>query len=135
MLHDGARTKFILDFLTQDIAVSFSIRQGDPLSMFLYVIYIEPFLVMLEKKLGGILMGNVKQILEAFCDDINVLIRREEDFVLLGKIIEDFENVSAAIISRNLKCKVLGLGRWKYRTAWPLDYLVTVNEIKVLVFG
>ena len=63
MLHDGARTRFILDFLTQDIAVSFSIRQGDPLSMFLYVIYIEPFLIMLEKKLGGIMMGNLKQIL------------------------------------------------------------------------
>ena len=44
--------------------------------MFLYVIYIEPFLVMLEKKLGGIMLGNYKQILEAFCDDINILIGR-----------------------------------------------------------
>ena len=131
MLHDGARTRFILDFLTQDIAVSFSIRQGDPLSMFLYVIYIEPFLIMLEKKLGGIMMGNYKQILEAFCDDVNILIGREEDFGLLSKVIEDFENFSAAIISRNSKCKVLGLGRWKNKAAWPLDYLVTVNEIKV----
>ena len=131
MLHDGARTRFILDFQTQSIAVSFSIRQGDPLSMFLYVIYIEPFLVMLEKKLGGIMMGNIKQILEAFCDDINILIGREEDFILLDKIIEDFESFSAAIISRNLKCKVLGLGRWKNKDTWPLDYLVTENEIKV----
>ena len=49
MLHQGARTKFILDFLTKDIAVSFSVRQGDPLAMFLYVIYVEPFLVMIEK--------------------------------------------------------------------------------------
>ena len=93
MLHDGARTRFILDFLTQNIAVSFSIRQGDPLSMFLYVIYIEPFLVMLEKKLGGIMMGNIKQILEAFCDDINILIGRKEEFILLDKIIEDFEKL------------------------------------------
>ena len=39
---------------------SCSIPQGDPLSMFLYVIYIEPFLIMLERKLDGIMLGNFK---------------------------------------------------------------------------
>ena len=90
MIHDGARTRFILDFLTKDIAVSFSVRQGDPLSMFLYVIYIEPLLLMLEKKLGGLMLGNIRQTLEAFCDDIHILIEKESDFATLGKIVEDF---------------------------------------------
>ena len=67
------------------------------------------------------MLGNYKQILEAFCDDINILIGRKEDFGVLGKVVEDFENVSAAIISRNRKCMVLGLGRWKNKAAWPLD--------------
>ena len=66
MLHQGDRTKFILSFLTTDIPVSFSIRQGDPLSMFLYVIYVEPLLMLLEKKLQGLVMGNIKQTVEAF---------------------------------------------------------------------
>ena len=35
MLHEGARTRFILGFLTGDIEVSFSIRQGDPLSLYI----------------------------------------------------------------------------------------------------
>ena len=72
MLHRGARTRCILDFLTKDIEVSFSVRQGDPITMFLYVIYVEPFLLMLEKKLRGLMVGNIRQILEAFCDDINI---------------------------------------------------------------
>ena len=38
MLHDGATTRFILNFLTDPIKVVFSIRQGDPLSMLLYII-------------------------------------------------------------------------------------------------
>ena len=44
MLHDGATTCFLLDFLTRPMKVLFSIRQGDPLSMILYIIYIEPLL-------------------------------------------------------------------------------------------
>ena len=131
MLHQGARTRFILDFLTKDIAVSFSVRQGDPLSMFLYVIYVEPFLVMLEKNLRGLMVGNIRQVLEAFCDDINIFVQDENDMAVLGKIVENFENVSGAILSRNKKCLVLGLGKWKHRTNWSLDYLLPVNEIKV----
>ena len=38
MLHEGATTRFILGFLTDPISVLFSIRQGDPLSMLLYII-------------------------------------------------------------------------------------------------
>ena len=39
MLHDGATTRFILNFLTEPIDVLFSIRQGDPLFMILYIIF------------------------------------------------------------------------------------------------
>ena len=41
MLHKGATTCFLLSFLTQPIEVLFSIRQGYPLSMLIYIIYIE----------------------------------------------------------------------------------------------
>ena len=45
MLHSGARTKFILSKLSQAISLSFSIRQGDPLAMILYILYAQPFLL------------------------------------------------------------------------------------------
>ena len=38
MLHEGATTRFLLNFLTDPINVLFSTRQGDPLSMLLYII-------------------------------------------------------------------------------------------------
>ena len=38
MLHEGATTSFLLSFLTNPIKVLFSIRQGDPLSMLLYIV-------------------------------------------------------------------------------------------------
>ena len=49
MLHEGASTSFILLSLTAAIEVCFSIRQGDPLAMLLYVIYLEPLLINLER--------------------------------------------------------------------------------------
>ena len=54
MLHEGARTKFILASLSREIDVSFSIRQGDPLAMLLYIIYIEPLLMYIEKRATGL---------------------------------------------------------------------------------
>ena len=54
MLHEGARTRFILGVLSAAIEVRFSIRQGDPLAMILYIIYVEPLLNALEKCLTGL---------------------------------------------------------------------------------
>ena len=54
MLHAGAKTRFILQFLTKVINVNFSIRQGDPLAMISYIIYIEPLLIYLERKAVGL---------------------------------------------------------------------------------
>ena len=45
MLHDGAQTSFILKTVTEAIFLTFSIRQGDPIAMILFIIYIEPLLV------------------------------------------------------------------------------------------
>ena len=131
MLHVGARTKFILDFLTKEIFVSFSIRQGDPLAMLLYIIYIEPLLLYLERKLVGLRLAGIPQCLEGYCDDINVLTNQASDFTVLDCAVRKFELVSGAILSRNKKCKVMGFGSWKGRTAWPLYYLKTVQEMKV----
>ena len=43
----------------------------------------------------------------------------------------EFEKASGAILSRNMKCLVLGLGNWSDRQSWVLDYLPPVKEIKV----
>jgi hypothetical protein len=45
--------------------------------------------------------------------------------------IKKFESVSGAILSRNKKCKVMGLGSWSDKVDWPLNYLKSEKEIKV----
>merc|ERR1711872_651088 len=68
MLHDGASTRMILTRLTRAIQLRFSIRQGDPLAMLLYILYVEPLLWTLEKKITGLRVEGIEQKLEAYCD-------------------------------------------------------------------
>ena len=66
MLHAVATTRFILNFLTDPIKVLFSIRQVDPLSMLLYIIYIEPLLMRIQKMTRGLSISCVQQKDEDF---------------------------------------------------------------------
>ena len=119
MLHEGARTRLILTGLTRAIEVIFSIRQGDPLAMLLYIIYIEPLLLALERNIVGLRVNNIEQKLDAYCDDVNMTTDNLGDFEKISEEVQKFEVVSGAILSRDKKCKVIGFGRWANRKDWP----------------
>ena len=131
MMHHGAQTRFILGGgLSEAISLSFSIRQGDPLAMLLFIIYLEPLLIYLEKRITGCILPSLKTT-DAFCDDLNVMTSKEEDLYVIDAAVKKFESFSGAILSRNRKCEILGLGQWKGKTRWPLHYLRPVEETKV----
>ena len=134
MFHEGATTSFLLSFLTQPIRVLFSIRQGDPLSMILYIIYIEPLLLMINRKTKGLSMATLVQKDEDFCDDLNFLSENEEDLLKIEEVFVKFENISGAILSRSWKSKIMGLGVWKNRVDWPLPWLQPKPELKIFGF-
>ena len=134
MLHENAQTKFLLQEITGAIEICFSIRQGDPIAMILYILYIEPLLVFIEKRITGLRIQNIEQKVEAYCDDVNIMTTNVDDLRIVDSAVTSFEQISGAILSRNFKCKVLGLGLWKNKMIWPLDYLHTVKEIKVFGF-
>ena len=127
MLHADAKTCFLLANLTDPILLSFSIRQGDPLAMLLYIIYIEPLLVYIGKRVSGLqVLHPLQGGTEAYCDDINVITASDDDLIIVGEGVQKFEAVSGAILSRNQKCKILGIGKWSKRDVWPLNFVKTV---------
>ena len=54
MLHDGAKTRLLLDFVSKPINLTFSVRQGDPIAMILFLLYVEPLLLRMEEVTTGI---------------------------------------------------------------------------------
>ena len=137
MLHEGATTQLILSSgLSRKIPVSFSFRQGDCIAGDLYCLVQEPLLRMLRKMLKGVKISNFKQKDTAYMDDIQVLSSDPEDLVTFDKVMIQFEAQSGAILSRDKKTKVMGLGRWRGRENWPEDvkWIKSVDQMKVLGF-
>ena len=135
MLHEGNTTRFILNTLSEPVDILFSVRQGDPIAMLLYVIFLEPLLLQLQRRLRGVKIGrSIKMADVDYVDDVNVLVEDERDFVVIDDVFGTFEKMSGAILNRSHKSKVLGLGRWRNRLQWPLPWLDVQQEIKVFGF-
>ena len=133
-LHRGASAAFLLHGVSPFILILFSIRQGDPLAALLFIIYIEPYLVRLEAALHGLQMANIREASFGYMDDVNILGSHISDILTVDSITLDFEAAAGAILNRNRKTMILGLGSWAGRQDWPLAWLQAAVSIKVLGF-
>jgi hypothetical protein len=131
--HTNITTKFILNGLTESVGLLFSFRQGDPISMMLYLIYIEPLLVMLGRKLQGLRFPNFSEVDDDYCDDVEIMVEKDEDLVMADIIFRKFESFAGAILNRSTKSKIMGLGGFQGRQDWPLPWLKV--EISLKIFG
>ena len=135
MLHRKATTRLILPSgLSREIPVSFSFRQGDCIAGDLYCLQEEPLLRMLRKHLKGLQITNFKQKEEAYMDDIINISSDVTDLITFNKIFSQFEAQSGAMLSRDNKSKVMGLGQRTGKSDWPLEWIQTVSEMKILGF-
>ena len=133
-LHRGASASFLLHALSRPLEILFSIRQGDPLSSLLFVIYVEPFLRRLERELTGLQMLGGREVGFGYMDDVEVLSGDLDDLGRVDVLCRRFEAAAGAILNRNRKTVLLGLGAWADRRAWPLEWLHCAPQVKVLGF-
>jgi len=130
-LHRGATATFLLSRHSQPIPILFSVRQGDPLAMLLFLIQIEPLLATLTSSLPAISVGAAMESTLAYVDDVDVLGQSDEDLLLANNICLQFEAMSGAILNRNRKSAIIGLGAWAGRQDWPLPWLDSPPTLKV----
>ena len=90
--------------------------------------------MMIKRLTKGLNVSLVQQQDEDYCDDVNFFGERLSDLVLIDNIFTKFENISGAILSRSKKSKVMGLGAWRGRQVWPLQWLKVVDEAKIFGF-
>jgi hypothetical protein len=124
----------MLHSLTLDLLILFSIRQGDPLAMLLFIIQIEPLLRRLQQDLTGLNVGLAHEASLSYVNDVAALGTDEADFLKLDEAVRDFEAVSGAILNRNRKSVIVGLGEWEGRADWPLPWIHTAPNVKVYGF-
>ena len=77
--------------------------------MLLYIIYIEPLLMMIRKMTNGLNVSFISQQDEDFCDVVNYVGEKVSDLVIIDEIFLNFENISCAILFTSENSKIMGL--------------------------
>jgi len=108
-----------------------SVRQGCPLSMHLFVIYIEPMLVRISQTLQGIKFFDKRISVRAMVDDVAIFVSSDSDIIKAGEVLDQFCCWTKAMMNKQ-KTKALGLGSWRRRTDWPLPWLKSELNLSLL---
>ena len=104
-----------------------SVRQGCPLSMILYVIYQEPLYCAIRQNVAIkplVLPDHAEIKVIGYADDTNIIVKSEESLLEIDKILDNFEKATNSKINKNNKSKLFGMGKWKNKTDWPIDWIV-----------
>jgi len=132
---DISSRNLVNGLLTDSYSVFKSVRQGCPLSMILFVIYLEPFFRAIKENANissPCLPGNVKISVLGFADDVNFFVSDENSVVIIAGIVSRFEKATGAKLNKE-KTTIYGLGKWSQKVCWPLSWLNTkIDYVKIL---
>lgn len=127
-LYKNATSKVLFNgFLTNSFKIETSVRQGCPLSMALFCLYIEPLIRMLYDAVGGCLISSYFVKVVAYADDINVLIRNNHEFDKALELVNYF-SIYAKIRLNIVKSKFM---RFNNCSSGP-HLIEEVDSLKIL---
>jgi hypothetical protein len=86
-----------------------SVRQGCPLIVHLFVLFIEPLLVRLSKDVNGISFFNEKLPVRAIVDNVTIFIACDEYLTRTKRVLDFLCKLTKAKMNKE-KTKTMGLG-------------------------
>ena len=120
-------TFFINNSITSSyFTLSRGVRQGDPLSGYLFILVIETLAqkIRVDKEVTGITIGHKAVKLTQYVDDLTIMVKNAISAEKVFYIFDKFENVSGLKINRE-KTEGMWLGRNKnvqnepFHIKWP----------------
>lgn len=131
-LYENANSKvFTNNEFGESIYLKRGVRQGCPLSMYLYILFIDPFLKFIKRKIQPTQISQSSHQISAFVDDISIFIQNLTDIEKLENCIEIFEKATNSKVNRT-KSYLLKLGAWKNEIQWPNTWIKSQESIKML---
>ena len=78
---------------------------------------------------GGIQCVNTRD--QDYVDDVNLCIESEEDLLIVDEIFTKFEDLSGAILNRDYKTKIMGIGEWVGKVDWCLPWIKVEPSLRI----
>lgn len=111
--------------LSREVKIERSVRQGDPLSMHLFVLYIEP----LVQRIAASCSHNL-DLINVYADDLSLIVNNLNDLEIIKNHIEHFGLVSGAKLNvSKTKAVEIGFGNM---TLPVLQWLKVEEKVKIL---
>ena len=87
------------------------VRQGDPISAYLFIIVIEIFFLMVRKnpKISGLDIFGIKHLLTSYADDTSFFVKNESSIIEIFNCFDIFSKYAGLKINRS-KCEIAGIG-------------------------
>ena len=119
-------------FATQPFKLSRGVRQGDPLSPYLFILVLETLAINIRNdiKVGGIKIDNQELKLVIFADDLTVFLKDKESFYQLSNTLHTF-GVYSGLKMNKQKTEVMNLGSSRV-TAEELSVEHIPKAVKIL---
>ena len=120
-------------FSTRYFKLHRGVRQGDPLSPYLFILAVELLAVKLRDDLSvkGFRICGEEIKLTLYADDMTIILQDTKSAQLAIKILREFEKDSGLKINLE-KCEGMWLGKDRFNTEKPFDIKWPIKPIRVL---
>jgi hypothetical protein len=107
------------------------------MSMVLYELFLQQFLIFLNRKMAGIKIGNIMSptAVVAYADDVTIFVTHEAQLAIVEEAINRFENASGTRLNPQ-KFKAIGTGGWNTTsTIREIGYYLSTTILGVTFCG
>jgi hypothetical protein len=77
----------------------------------------------LQREMAGLSIGAIRETALGYVDDVAAVSSTLDDLPIIDAAVADFEAASGALLNRNRKTVIVGLGSWAGRLDWPLQWI------------